>query len=462
MTALLERYDEDTLRAILEDPTSPEDLVAFLAGELDAELHDWDLIARENQLPPEGDWLIWLLITGRRWGKTRTAAEWMRRRALSTVGVYGICAPTHADTRDVCVEGGTSKRPSGLLSVCRPGEIANYNRTHGEITFSNGSKLKMLSADEPDRARGWGFYSVWCDEFSSWRYAATWYETLLPATTMSDSHRFVITTTPKPNPLTRALLERAKTDPRVKLVRGHSSENAANLGLGAIDELRSQLTARLARQEIEGELLEDADGALWTQDLIDAQRLTLPDPANQYAKGFTRAVVAIDPAGTTGENSDETGIVAAAKTDSRWCPACGPVTETHAFVLADRSGRFSPDEWARRAIALYDEVEGDRIVAEDNFGKDMVEFTVRTVDHSVPFKRVHASKGKRVRAEPIAALYEQGRIHHVGPFDLLEPQLTTWEPDSGESPDRLDALVWALTDLMLGEEHRKMRFRGAA
>ena len=184
---------------------------------------------------------------GQAWGKTLSAAEWLRDRALAEVGTYAICAPTYGDVRDVCVEGGMREpinRRSGLVSVCNDGEIENYNRSMGEIRMANGSKIKMLSADEPDRARGWGFNAAWCDDLSSWRYPATWYETLLPAVTLSDTHRFVVTTTPKPNKLTTALVKRAATDPGVMLTRGFTRDNEANLGKGAVTELRAQMTER--------------------------------------------------------------------------------------------------------------------------------------------------------------------------------------------------------------------------
>lgn len=414
-------------------------------------LADWNNRARTEQLPPPGNWLVWLLITGRRWGKTRAAAEWMRQRVFELPGFYGICAPTFSDTRDVCVEGGSVALPSGFLSVCKPGEVEKYNRSQNEITMSNGSKIKMLSADEPDRARGWGFHSVWCDEFSSWRYPDTWYLTLLPATTMADDHRFVVTTTPKPNLLTKALLKQADERPDlVRLVRGRTVDNAANLGEGAVAELERSMTQRQVRQELYGELLEDLDGALWRQDTIDKSRVHgMPDPDL-----IETVVTAIDPAGTSHEHSDETGIIVAARTNGR-CPKCGPVAVPHAYVYADRSGRYTPAQVAHTAIRAHDDYLGDRVVAETNFGADWIESGLRAVDPSIPYKTVHASRGKVVRAQPVAALYEQARVHHVGTdLDVLESQLCEWTPGD-KSPDRLDALVWALTELLLGEPEIK-------
>lgn len=397
----------------------------------------WDHLARPEQKPPPGDWLVWLLITGRRWGKTRSAAEWLRRRALDEVGSYAICAPTYADVRDVCVEGGTPGTPSGFLSICQPGEVANYNRSLGELRMTNGSKIKMLSADEPDRARGWGFHAAWCDELSSWRYPATWYETLLPAVSMADRHRFVVTTTPKPNLLTRALIAQAHDNPdEVRIVRGRTTDNAANLGAGVFEQLRRQMTERQARQELYGELLDDVEGALWTLAGIDEHRLADPKALIGFGGGLTRIIVGVDPAGTAHAGSDETGIV-----------VVGKGSDGRGYVLADVSCVESPDGWGRKAVWAYHEHQADRIVAEVNNGWDMVRHVLHTVDANVPVTEVRAKKSKYLRAEPIAALYEQGRVSHVGVFEDLESQMCEWAPDSGDSPDRIDALVYALTEL---------------
>lgn len=401
------------------------------------EPHPWDHLARPDQQPPAGDWLIWLLITGRRWGKTRSAAEWFRRRTLDQVGSYAICAPTYADVRDVCVEGGTPGTPSGLLSICHPGEVANYNRSLGEIRMTNGSKIKMLSADEPDRARGWGFHAAWCDELSSWRYPATWYETLLPAVSMSDRHRFVVTTTPKPNLLTKALIAQAAENPEeVRIVRGRTTDNAANLGAGVFEQLRRQMTERQARQELYGELLDDIEGALWTLAMIDEHRVA-PGALDGYVGGIRRVVIGVDPAGSANPESDHTGIVVA-----------GVGADGRGYILADRSCQESPNGWGQAVVAAYREFSADRIIAERNYGGDMVEHVIRTVAPNVPVTTVSAQKNKHLRAEPIAALYEQGRVSHAGVFEALEDELCTWVPGkSSGSPDRVDAMVYALTAL---------------
>jgi phage terminase large subunit-like protein len=439
--SLLDRADADELHALLALATPEEK--AQLANRFQAELHDWPLWAREKQLPPDGDWIYWVLITGRRWGKTRTAAEWLRSRALATVGAYAICAPTYADVRDVCVEQGTSVRPSGFVSVCRPGEIDTYNRSLGELTMTNGSKIKMLSADEPERARGWGFHAAWCDEFSSWRRPATWYETLLPAVSMDDRHRFVITTTPKRNDLTRMIVKRAEVDPeRVRLVRGATVENSANLGDGAEAELRANMTARLARQELEGELLEDVEGALWSMALIDAWReTTFPD--------LDRLVIAVDPAVTAGEDADDTGIAV--------CGRAGTI----GYHLEDRTVHTDPAAAMGHVVTLYRELSADAVVVEVNNGGDYIPALIHTIDPSVRVQKVRASRGKLTRAEPIAGLTENGRLRFVGDWPELYDQLTTWVPGD-PSPDRLDAFVWGITALfpeLEAGEGRRLRVR---
>ena len=273
-----------------------------------------------------------------------------------------------------------------------------------------------------------------CDELAAWRYPDAW-DQLQFGLRLGDMPRTVVTTTPKPTRLVKALAER--TD--VHVTRGATFDNAANLSAAALAELRARYEGtRMGRQELYGELLDDVEGALWTHAMIDDHRRPMPE--------LVRVVTAIDPAVTSGEDSDETGIIVA-----------GIGTDGDGYVVADRSGKFTPDAWARRAVAAHDEHQGDRVVAEVNNGGDLVELTLRAVDPTVPYRKVTASRGKRLRAEPVAALYEQGRIHHVGVLTALEEQMLTWTPESGDSPDRLDALVWALTDLMLTESKARRR-----
>lgn len=385
--------------------------------------------SRPDQRPPEGDWLTWLIQSGRGWGKSRTGAEWLADGALSSPGTrWAIVAPTFADGRDTCIEG-----ESGLISVLRRRRPSvkwdqHWNRSLGEFILPNGSRVKLFSSEKPDSLRGPQHHGAWCDEAAAWRNAKDTWDMMQFGLRLGARPRTVVTTTPKPVRLIRDLQD----DPTTVIVRGSTFDNAANLAPTQLDRLRRLYEGtRLGRQELYGELLLDTPGALWTLANIDAARV---DTAPQ----FKRVVVAIDPAVTSGEDSDSTGIIAA-----------GIGFDGHVYILADRTCRTSPDGWARAAIDLYDEHEADRIVAEVNNGGDLVGTVLRTVDPTVPVRNVHASRGKRVRAEPIAALYEQGRVHHVGVFPDLEDQMTTWTPESSDSPDRLDALVWAVTDLCI-------------
>lgn len=431
---------------LLEVATAEE--VAAYHRYLDAKRYDWDLWGRPEQHAPTGSWSTWLILAGRGWGKTRTGAEWLRERALAEPGTrWAIVAPTYADARDTCVEG-----ESGLLAVLPPEVRAGtkWNRSLGEVELPNGSRVKLFGTDEPDRLRGPQHHGAWCDELAAWKYPAAW-DQLQFGLRLGDRPQVVVTTTPRPVPLLTGdgrdgrRLGLLKRDGDVAVTRGSTFDNAANLSAAALAELRLRYEGtRLGRQELHAEILDDVEGALWTRAMLDQAHVDqVPD--------MVRTVVAIDPAVTSGEESDLTGIVAA-----------GIGHDGHVYVLADRSGRYSPLDWARRAIALYDETEGDRIVAEVNNGQDLVEANLRVVDPTVPYRKVNATKGKRLRAEPVAAMYEQGRVHHVAGLAELEDQMASWTPESGGSPDRLDALVWAVTDLALGNPERRMRMRSAA
>lgn len=379
--------------------------------------------ARPEQLPTDGeDWTTWLYLAGRGAGKTRTAAEWLAWEAIRANNTrWAVVAPTFGDARDTCAEG-----ESGLLPILNQYEMLdNYNRSIGEIRLKNGSRIKLFSADQPDRLRGPQHHGAWCDELAAWRYLET-YDQLMFGLRLGDNPRTVITTTPKPLKLIRDLLEREN----VKVVRGSTFDNASNLAASALVELQARYEGtRMGRQELYGEVLEDVEGALWTNALLDDTRVdSHPD--------LRRVVVAIDPSGGSSDSNDWQGIVVA-----------GEGTDGELYILADRSVRDTPAGWARAAIRAYRDFEADRIVAEKNFGGEMVESTIRQVDANVPVRMVTASRGKLQRAEPVAALYEQGRVHHVGRFPLLEDQMLTWTPASGTSPDRMDAMVWAITEL---------------
>lgn len=386
-------------------------------------LYDWSVWARPAQLAPDGDWRIWLILAGRGFGKTRSGAEWVRRQVESGhAGRIALVGATAADVRDTMIEG-----ESGLLRIFPDETRPRYEPSKRRVTFPNGAIATTYSADEPDRLRGPNHDLAWADEVAAWRYPDAW-DQLMFGLRIGDRPRAVATTTPRPTRLIRNLADR----PDCVVTRGSTYENAANLSATFLDEMRHRYEGtRLGRQELEAELLLDADGALWNRDMLDdARTTTVPN--------LRRVVVAIDPAASANVDSDETGIIVAGVDD-----------HGHGYVLEDRSMKGSPAEWASAAVTAHHVHKADRIVAEANQGGDMISHTLRTIDASVPVKLVHASRGKRTRAEPVAALYEQGRVHHAGAFPELEDQLCTWTPD-GPSPDRLDALVWALSELMVG------------
>jgi len=392
-----------------------------------ARRYDWEGHARPKQLPPPGDWRVWLIRTGRGWGKTRTGAEWTRAEVESgRRGRLALVARTAADARDVIVEG-----ESGILSVCPPWDRPHYEPSKRRLTWANGAIATMYSADEPDLLRGPQHDGAWADEVASWRFAETW-DMLLMGLRLGANPQAVVTTTPRPIKLLRHLA----AQPTTVTVTGATFENQENLPAPFLEEIigRYQGT-RLGRQELMGEMLDDVPGALWTRQMIEQCHIA-------QAPDMARVVVAIDPAVTSGDDADETGIVAA-----------GKGVDGHAYVLADSSCRMSPDGWGRRAVNLYRAHKADRIIAEVNNGGDLVERVIRTVDAGIPYLAVRATRGKITRAEPVAALYEQGRVFHVGCFDVLEDQLCAFASDGymgSDSPDHADALVWALHELMLG------------
>lgn len=402
-------------------------LTSLTASEADELTRDWQIIARDNQLPPDGDWTTWMLLAGRGFGKTRTGAEWVHAIAesLPTARV-ALIGPTAADARDVMIEG-----ESGLMNTRGGKRRPTYEPSKRRVTWPNGAIATAYSADEPDRLRGPQHTHAWADELAAWRYPDAW-DMLMFGLRLGEKPRVCVTTTPRPVRLVRDLVRA----PSTHVTRGSTFDNASNLAPTFLEAVKRKYEGtRLGRQELNAEILDDTPGALWQRSQIDALRVrTAPD--------LTRVVVAIDPAATSGEESDETGIIVA-----------GRGVDGHAYVLDDLSGRMTPRDWARRACNAYHARKADRLVAEVNHGGEMIETVIRTVDADVSYRALHASRGKVTRAEPISALYEQGRVHHVGEFAQLEDQLTTYVPGLFDgSPDRLDALVWALTELMLTDE----------
>ena len=383
-------------------------------------------LARPEQLPTEDtSWTTWLYLAGRGAGKTRTAAEWLAYEASSKPRTrWAIVAPTYGDARDTCAEG-----ESGIVNVLRQyGTLKDYNRSIGEIFLTNGSRIKLFSGEEPERLRGPQHHGGWFDELAAFKYPEAWDQYQF-GLRLGEFPQTIVTTTPKPIKIIKELI----TQDNVKVVRGSTFDNAANLAESALAQYRLRYeNTRLGRQELYGEILDNVDGALWTRKLIDDARVDSAPP-------LVRVVVAIDPAVTANATSDETGIVAA-----------GIASNGDYYILDDKSIRTTPDAWARVAVELYHKHKADKIVAETNNGGDMVILLLKQVDASIATKKVTATRGKQLRAEPISSLYEQGRVHHVGYFSELETQLCEWTPQSAESPDRLDALVWALTELNSG------------
>ena len=348
-------------------------------------------------------------------------------RAWATSGRYqriALVARTAADVRDVLVEG-----QSGILAVSPDDERPTWEPSRRRLTWpKTGAIATTYSAEEPDQLRGPQHDAALADEVAAWSRPDAW-DQLQMGLRLGTDPRVVVATTPRPTPLIRSLL----AAPGTVVTRGATRDNMANLAPGVVADLeRRYAGTRLGRQELDGEILDDSAGALWRWQWIDAARVA-------RAPDLRRVVVAIDPAASSHDDSDETGIVVA-----------GVGHDGRAYVLADASGRYRPEEWARTALALYREHKADAIVAEANNGGEMVAATLRVHDRGANVRTVHATRGKATRAEPVAALYEQGRASHVGALARLEDQLTTWDPaTSRASPDRLDALVWALTELMV-------------
>jgi phage terminase large subunit-like protein len=438
------------LAAMEEDER--EEYLASLSPEAKAKLkHDWSFWARPNQLEPEGDWTTWLILAGRGFGKTRVGAEtirsWVCGDSPLSKGRYSriaLVAETAADARDVMVLG-----ESGLLAVHPKDYRPEWSPTNRCVTWPNGAKAWTYNATEPDQLRGPQHDAAWTDELAKFDHAQAMWDQLQFGLRLGTHPRQIVTTTPQPIPIIKKLMN----DPDTIVTRGRTYDNASNLASPFLKQIEERYGGtRLGRQELEGEILDDMPGALWTRESIDLAR-------KPEGPEYDRIVVAVDPAVTSGEEADETGIVAVGLARDADGYARG-------YVLADRSLRGTPEEWAREAVRLYRELDADRIVAEKNQGGEMVASVLRTVDRNVPVTLVTATRGKVVRAEPISALYEQGRIHHIGRFDKLEDQMCMFSRDAdrsaGNSPDRVDALVWGLTSIFEKLTSRRRNVAGKA
>jgi phage terminase large subunit-like protein len=403
------------------DSLEPEEATALIC--------DWNLWALPYQRMPVGNWRRWVFRAGRGTGKTHTGArttnEVARDRQKIRTGEIGIVGRTHADARHTMVEG-----PSGILAQAPIDFQPTWEPGNGILTWPNGVKGRIFSADKPEQMRGPNFAWIWADEPAHWHDGEnTWWEVIEPALRIGWA-RCMLTSTPIAGSFLKDL--EAKFDTVV--TRASTFENCF-LPQRVRDLLREHYAGtRRGRQELDGEYLTENEKALWKQFLFEQARLaTLPCD-------MKRIVVAVDPAVTANANSDETGIV-----------VCGLGTDGHGYVLADRSGIYTPAQWGRTALAAYARFKADAIVAEVNNGGDLVVSNIHGINDKVSVKPVRATRGKVVRAEPVSALYERAMIHHVGLFAELETQCTEWDPSKSKSPDRLDALVWGITDLMLVE-----------
>lgn len=417
-------------------------LNSLTASELEYLLHDWPFWARADQLPPSEDWTTWLILGGRGAGKTRAGAEWIRAQAEGDTPLgagrarrIALVAQDYAEGRSVMIEG-----PSGLLALSPKSWRPTYRKTARELVWPNGAKATLFSAEDPEALRGPQHDAAWLDELAKYTRADETFDQLQFGLRLGSRPRQVVTTTPRPVPA----LKRLMGDPTTVISHATTYANQAHLAPAFFEAVIARFEGtHLGRQELMGELIDDVPGALWARSQIDACRVADAPP-------LARIVVAVDPPVTSGPRADECGIVAA---------ALG--TDEEFYVLQDATVQgLSPGGWAARAVALYEQLSADRIVAEVNQGGEMVRSVLEQAGHHLPLQLVRASRGKMARAEPVAALYERGLVHHVGSFPELEDQMCSFTGEGSKSPDRLDALVWALSDLTRAGDPRIRSLNG--
>jgi len=388
----------------------------------------WTFLAHPGQIPPtDRAWFCYLMRSGRGGGKTRSGSEWVLQRVRQGYKHIALIGQTAADIRDTMVELG----PSSIMKVARPEERPIYEPSKRRLTFPNGAVATTFTGEEPDQLRGPAHDSIWIDELAKFKYAEETWDNMEMGLRLGDNPQVFCTTTPRPIPIIKRLVK----DPTTIDIRFSTSQNAENLSPIFLKRIQERYAGtRLGRQELEGEVLDDNPNALWQRDVIENLRV-------QKAPPMVRIVVGVDPAVSGGEDSDETGII-----------VDGIAANGHGYTLADYTIRGSPLEWARAVVRAFNDWKADRVIGEVNNGGDLVEANLRTVDRNIPFKSVHATRGKAIRAEPIAALYEQGKWHHLGAFPQLEDQMCEWMPNepNQKSPDRLDAHVWAAVELVGG------------
>ena len=383
--------------------------------------YDWDFWARPQQKIPKGDWSTWLILSGRGWGKTRTGAETVKQWVEDGVKRIALVAETPADARDAMIEG-----ESGILNVFPPDKKPIYESSKRRVTFHTGATAIIYSGANPDQLRGPQHEKAWCDELAAWDYPEETWSNLDMGLRLGDNPQTVVTTTPRPIKIITELLEEDST----YLTKGSTYDNKANVSEKFIKKMEQRYEGtRLGRQELYAEVLTDNPGALWSYDMFNYMK-EIPQ--------LSRVVVAIDPAVTSNDKSDETCIIVA-----------GRDKQGLGYVLDDYTCRKSPNEWATIAIRAYQKYEADYVVAEVNQGGDMIKSILSSQSKNIPYKQVRATRGKQVRAQPVSMLYEQGKIFHKKSFKELEDQLCSWSPEDKDSPDRLDALVWGFTELLV-------------
>ncbi len=399
---------------------------------------DWTVIGRPDQHPPKGDWRTWLVIGGRGSGKTRAGAEWVQALASASKRCdlrIALVAETLGDAREVMIDG-----VSGICRIARK-NVPDFEISRRRLVWPSGAVAQIFSSEDPEALRGPQFHFAWCDELAKWKHAAETFDMLQFGLRLGDDPRQLVTTTPRPVPVLKRLI----ADPGTHLTRISTGANAGNLAPGFIAALQARYGGtRLGRQELDGELIEDREDALWKRAEIEAV-------TTRFTSGLRRIVVAVDPPSGSGASSCCGIVVAGLEAGGR------------AVVLSDCSveGK-SPAGWAQAVVRAFQRFNADRIVAEVNQGGEMVSAMLKSIDANLPVTMVRATRGKFLRAEPVAALYEQGRVAHAARFTELEDQMCDFGPDglsSGRSPDRLDALVWALTALVL-EGQGEPRVRG--
>lgn len=439
----------DGLICCASNGTLPILLENFAAREIEAVLSFFDTRARPEQLPPAcaangQPWRAWAFVGGRGAGKTRAGAEWVRGLALgfsdfapAPVERIALVAETWADARDVMVEG-----VSGVLAAHGKWDRPNWEVSRRRLTWRNGAIAQVFSAEDPESLRGPQFAAAWCDEIAKWRYAQETWDMLQFGLRLGEWPRALVTTTPRP----MALLKRLIADPAHAVTRASTRANARNLPaafLAAIEERYAG--TRLGRQEIDGAIVEERADALWSRAMLESARVADAPPLRAI-------VVAVDPPAASHKRADRCGIIAA-----------GVDADERVYVLADATlSAARPAEWAARCAALYRQYEADALVVEVNQGGDMVSAVIAEADPDIPVRAVRATRSKYLRASPVALLYEQGRVRHVGAFPELEDEMCAFGPDGlsgGASPDRLDALVWAVTHLALAKRVAAPRMR---